>query len=244
MNGPSTTSTTSPSPWPTGPTGDAAGWSTSCGAPPGPWSGPSGCCRRCPCGADRPSGTPPSRRSARRRSEPLATSSSTAPTRSARPSTGWSGSSTSGTALDISDQQAFALRPARPSTGTTTSTRCTCPRWWSTPVSRPHPAGGRRRAAKNAFEARSSLPSVTSPPSTSRTPSSPRTWWPPTPGWPPDGSPQTSGCASPCALSPRRPPCYGSTAATGATSSVTSTGATTAPPWTRSTRTPGRCSRT
>ena len=99
------------------------------------------CCRRCRCAASRPSWSATLEdEAASRSSGPSSTSSCTASTPSARRSTRSTTCWRCWDALDAGRPRGVRLRPARRSTGRTTSPRSTCRRSSSTPASRPRRA--------------------------------------------------------------------------------------------------------
>ena len=141
-----------------------------------------------------------------RPSGPSPTSSSTAPTPSARRSTASTACSRCGTPPRRRRPERLRLRPPRSSTGTTTSARSTCRRSSSTPGC-DHAGQSRTESREHAAAAPGARrPSATSPPSTSRTRSSRRTSSTSllVAGHPPAAAP-TTGCASSAGRWRRRP---------------------------------------
>ena len=191
---------------------------------------PRRCSRRSRCGASRPSGRPRSRRSARRPSGPSPTSSSTAPTPSARRSTASTACSRCGTRCDADQRARLLLRPPGHRLGPLR------PRDPPAVGRRARPGQDRRPAAPAADPATRLRRQVLSPErhlaafdlentliASNVVASLLR-------GWPPAACRPTTGCASSPRRWPRRPRCCRSTARTAATSCATSTAATRAPP--------------
>ena len=149
---PSTRSTTpraSRSSSPSGRSPAGAGCSASSSGPRAPSSAASRCSRRSRSGASRPRGRPRSRRSARRSTGPSPTSSSTAPTPSARRSTASTACSRAGTRLDPEDQATFCFDPRVIDWDHYVAARPPARRSSSTPGCAPRPAAAPARSRED-----------------------------------------------------------------------------------------------